>query len=140
MLIVAIQAIFFSGYLVAYVLFPKTSHRFVGYLEEEAYKTYTKLLGYIDEGKIKDRPAPQLAIDYWNMPAGATMRDMTVIIREDERDHAVVNHSMANSLVKLRHREVVYSEISIDDSMFETTPGTKMTEHGQVKAISKADL
>jgi ubiquinol oxidase len=136
LLIVGVQGIFMTAFLASYIFFPKTCHRFVGYLEEEAYKTYTKLLHHIDEGKIKDRPAPQLAIDYWNMPAGATMRDMTVIIREDEHDHAVVNHAMANMITKLRNRDMVYSEISIDDSVFETVPGTKNIDHGQVKAIS----
>jgi ubiquinol oxidase len=143
LLIVTVQGIFFTGFLSAYILFPKSCHRFVGYLEEEAFKTYTKLLQHIDEGKIKDRPAPQLAIEYWNMPAGSTMRDMTVIIREDENDHARVNHSMANMITKLRKRDMVYDDISIDDSVFETLPGTKIVEHGQVEAISlkpKADL
>lgn len=138
-LIVAIQAIFFSAYLFTYIFMPKTSHRFVGYLEEEAYKTYTKFLDYIDSGKIPDRPAPQIAIDYYNMPAGATMRDMVVVIREDERDHATVNHSMANAIVKLRSRDVVYSDISIDDTIFTTTPGTQKQD-GQVKALSKNSL
>jgi len=138
-LIMLVQGIFFTGFLASYIFFPKTCHRFVGYLEEEAYKTYTKLLHMIDEGKIKDQPAPQLAIDYWNMPANATMRDMAVIIREDERDHAMVNHSMANSISKLRHKTMVYGEISIDDSVFETVPGTTKKDHGQVVAITKKD-
>lgn len=103
-IIVVIQAMFFSVYLFTYMFMPKTSHRFVGYLEEEAYKTYTHFLKMVDEGKIKDRPAPQIAIDYYNMPINSTMRDMVVVIREDERDHATVNHTMANTIQKLRKR------------------------------------
>lgn len=106
LLIVTIQAVFFSGFLFSYIFAPKTCHRFVGYLEEEAYKTYTKLLKHMEEGKIKDRPAPQIAIDYYNMASDATMRDMAVIIREDERDHATVNHAMANMITQLRHKYV----------------------------------
>lgn len=136
-LIIAVQSIFFTGFLGAYVLFPKSCHRFVGYLEEEAFKTYTKLLQHIDEGKIKDRPAPKLAIDYWNMPEGSTMRDMTVIIREDENDHARVNHSMANMITSLRKRDIVYTDVTIDDSVFETVPGTQIVRGGTVEAISK---
>ena len=72
------------------------------------------------------------------MPANATMRDMTVIIREDEHDHAVVNHSMANMIEGLRKRDIVYAQISIDDSVFDPpAPGTAYIEHGQVEAVSK---
>lgn len=136
-LIISVQAIFFTGFLGAYILFPKSCHRFVGYLEEEAFKTYTHLLEFIDSGKIKDRPAPKLAIDYWNMPEGSTMRDMTVIIREDEADHARVNHSMANMITSLRKRDIVYTDVTIDDSVFETVPGTHIVPGGTVEAISK---
>lgn len=64
LLIIATQGVFFAIYLFMYTFFPKSSHRFVGYLEEEAYKTYTHMLHMIDAGKIKDRPAPQLASTY----------------------------------------------------------------------------
>lgn len=140
LLIVTVQALFFSGFLTAYIVAPKTCHRFVGYLEEEAYKTYTHMLNQIDGGKIKDRPAPQLALDYWGLPEGATMRDMTVVIREDEADHARVNHTMANTLVKLRKRDIVYDEINVDESFYHNLPGTKVDSRGQVKAISTSDL
>lgn len=74
------------------------------------------------------------------MPANATMRDMAVIIREDEHDHAVVNHSMANMIEGLRKRDIVYAQISIDDSVFDPlAPGTVLADHGQVEAVSKAD-
>lgn len=136
MLILVIQGLFFSGFLAAYCVAPKTCHRFVGYLEEEAYKTYTHLLNQIDSGKVEDRPAPQLALDYWGLPQGATMRDMTVIIREDEADHARVNHTMANTLVSLNRRDITYEEINVDDSFYYNLPGTKIDSEGQVKAIS----
>ena len=49
-LVTIAQGIFFNLYLVAYILFPKTCHRFVGYLEEEAVISYTTFLQEIDKG------------------------------------------------------------------------------------------
>ncbi len=45
------QGVFFNAYFLAYLLSPKTCHAFVGYLEEEAVKTYTHALkvGYLSE-------------------------------------------------------------------------------------------
>jgi hypothetical protein len=42
----------------------------VGYLEEEAVRTYTHLLHDLDAGKLpewKDAPAPDIARQYWKM-------------------------------------------------------------------------
>ena len=39
----------------------------IGYFEEEAVISYTEYLAEIDNGKILNRPAPQIAIDYWNL-------------------------------------------------------------------------
>jgi threonyl-tRNA synthetase len=38
------QGIFFNLYFITYLFAPKYSHRFVGYLEEEAVHTYTVLI------------------------------------------------------------------------------------------------
>lgn len=45
---------FFNAYFVAYVLSPKTCHSFVGYLEEEAVKTYTHVISDLDKGRLPD--------------------------------------------------------------------------------------
>ena len=50
--IAAGQLIFFNLYFVTYLLFPRYSHRFTGYLEEQAVHTYTILLKQLDEGKL----------------------------------------------------------------------------------------
>jgi hypothetical protein len=64
----------------AYLLSPRTVHRFVGYLEEEAVITYTRQIKDIEAGLIpewENMQAPQIAIDYWKMPEGhRTMRDL----------------------------------------------------------------
>ncbi|XP_071825829.1 uncharacterized protein [Apostichopus japonicus] len=87
--------IFFIGYLVS----PRMCHKFVGYLEEEAVKTYTKLLQDIDSGVLpqwKTMPAPDVAIGYWKLSPEATMRDMFRAIRADEAHHREVNHKLSS--------------------------------------------
>ena len=42
------QGVFFNFYFAAYLLSPRFCHRLVGYLEEEACKTYTACLQAID--------------------------------------------------------------------------------------------
>jgi ubiquinol oxidase len=91
-LVVAVQGVFLHAYLAAYLLSPATAHRMVGYLEEEAVHSYTEFLRDIDAGKIEDVPAPAIAIDYWRLPAGATLRDVVKVVRADEAHHRDVNH------------------------------------------------
>lgn len=79
-MVVCGQGIFFAAYTVFYVLTPRIAHRFVGYLEEEAVHTYTEMLRMVDEGKIKNVPAPAIAIKYWNMPEDATLRDVILVV------------------------------------------------------------
>jgi hypothetical protein len=46
------QLSFYNLYFFMYMFAPKFSHRFVGYLEEEAVHTYTKCLQSLDSGKL----------------------------------------------------------------------------------------
>lgn len=43
-------------------------------------------------------PAPQLAIDYWNMQPDAHLRDVIIQVRADEAGHRDRNHEMADKL------------------------------------------
>ena len=61
-----LQGIFFNFYFFAYIVSPVFCHRLVGYLEEQAVKTYTKVLEEIDnpDGALKEwrnTPAPEIA-------------------------------------------------------------------------------
>ena len=38
----------------AYVLSPKLCHAFIGYLEEEAVKTYTHVIADLDKGRLPE--------------------------------------------------------------------------------------
>lgn len=98
-MILGAQGVFFNGFFLSYLISPRTCHRFVGYLEEEAVITYTRAIADIDSGKIpewKELPAPDIAINYWQMKKGATMRDLLNYVRADEAKHREVNHTLAN--------------------------------------------
>ncbi|CAL9761830.1 unnamed protein product [Musa acuminata subsp. burmannicoides] len=91
-LVFAVQGVFFNAYFAAYLLSPKLAHRMVGYLEEEAIHSYTEFLKDLEAGKIENVPAPAIAIDYWRLPADATLKDVVTVIRADEAHHRDVNH------------------------------------------------
>jgi ubiquinol oxidase len=92
------QAIFYIGFFLLYLISARTAHRVVGYFEEEAVISYTLYLKEIDEGRSPNVAAPQLAIDYWKLPADATLRDVVLAVRADEAHHRDVNHGFASTL------------------------------------------
>ncbi|XP_010551732.1 PREDICTED: ubiquinol oxidase 1a, mitochondrial-like [Tarenaya hassleriana] len=91
-LVFTVQGVFFNAYFLGYLISPKFAHRMVGYLEEEAIHSYTEFLKELDKGNIENVPAPAIAIDYWRLPANATLRDVVLVIRADEAHHRDVNH------------------------------------------------
>ncbi len=97
-LIMAVQLIFYNCYFFLYLFAPRTAHRVVGYFEEEAVISYTQYLEEIDAGRHDNVAAPQIAIDYWNLPADATLRDVIIAVRADEAEHRDVNHSFVDEL------------------------------------------
>lgn len=97
-LVILAQVIFYIMYFVLYLVSSKTAHRVVGYLEEEAVHSYTQYLECIDEGKVENIAAPDIAIEYWRMPKDARLRDVVIAVRADEMNHREVNHCMANKI------------------------------------------
>lgn len=98
LLVITAQGVFFNAFFVFYILSPKTAHRFVGYLEEEAVISYTQHLNAIESGKVENVPAPAIAIDYWRLPKDATLKDVITVIRADEAHHRDVNHFASVSI------------------------------------------
>ena len=98
MIIMIAQFIFILMYLFIYLISQRTAHRIVGYFEEEAVISYTEYLKEIEEGKIENIRAPEIAINYWNLPLNSTLKDVVKVIRDDEAGHRDVNHSFANIL------------------------------------------
>ena len=97
-MIILSQALFWHFYLVLYIFFPACAHRMVGYFEEQAVISYTDYLKQIDNGRAKNIPAPKIAIEYYGLKKTATLRDVVLVVRQDERGHAKVNHEMADEV------------------------------------------
>ncbi len=97
-LILLTQGAFYNAFFVLYLISPRTAHRVVGYFEEEAVVSYTLYLEEIDAGKHENVPAPQVAIDYWKLAPDARLRDVVLVIRNDEAGHRDVNHGFADEL------------------------------------------
>jgi ubiquinol oxidase len=97
MLILAAQGIFFVSFFILYVVSGRTAHRLVGYFEEQAVYSYTEYLAEVDSGRLENVPAPEIAIDYWNLAANATLRDVIIAVRNDEAGHRDVNHEFADN-------------------------------------------
>jgi len=97
-LVILAQGVFMSFYLFMYIFFPKTSHRMIGYFEDEAVKSYTEYLDLVQKGKVMNIRAPQIAIDYYNLKKDARLSDLIISVRADEMHHADVNHSYADNL------------------------------------------
>ena len=98
LLIVLAQGIFYNLFFLLYLISPRTAHRLVGYLEEEAVHSYTEYLAGVDSGASANVAAPKIAIDYWQLAADARLREVIVAVRADEVHHRDVNHGFADGL------------------------------------------
>ena len=104
-LILLTQGAFYNAFFVLYLISPRTAHRVVGYIEEEAVVSYTHYLEEIDAGKHENVPAPQIAIDYWKLAPDARLRDVVLVIRNDEAGHRDVNHGFADELKRAKRED-----------------------------------
>ena len=111
MIIMIAQFIFILMYLFIYLISQRTAHRIVGYFEEEAVNSYTEYLKEIEEGKIENIKAPEIAINYWNLPLNSTLKDVVKVIRDDEAGHRDVNHSFANILNIKKSNNIIGEEV-----------------------------
>lgn len=85
--VMTVQFIFAPLYALVFVISPKTAHRIVGQLEEEAIHSYTEFLNDIEAGKIENIPAPEIAKAYWCLPPDAKLREVVIAVRADEAGH-----------------------------------------------------
>lgn len=90
---------FSAFYGLAYAISPKFCHSFVGYVEEEACATYTKIIKAIEgapEGSElaawRTEMAPDIGKSYWHLGENGTVLDLMYAIRADEAEHRDVNH------------------------------------------------
>lgn len=89
-------------FLTAYILSPNWCHRFVGYVEEEACHTYTKILDEMDKAPDgselsawKMMAAPKIARGYYHLGEHGTVHDVMKAVRADEAEHRDVNHAVS---------------------------------------------
>ncbi|KAL7005460.1 inducible alternative oxidase 2 [Cystobasidiomycetes sp. EMM_F5] len=97
--IFAAQGVFYNAFFLGYLISPKTAHRFVGSLEEEAVYTYTVAIQELEAGRLpewENLAAPRIALDYWRMKEDAKMLDLLYAVRADEAGHRFTNHTFAN--------------------------------------------
>lgn len=85
------------GFTMAYIISPRFCHRFVGYVEEEACSTYTKIIKAIETAEDgselaawKTQPPPQIAVAYWKLGKEGTVLDLMKAVRADEAEHRYV--------------------------------------------------
>jgi ubiquinol oxidase len=105
--VVAAQWVFYLFFFGLYLASPRTAHRVVGYFEEEAVVSYTHYLAEIDEGRSPNVAAPAIALKYWSLPTGATLRDVVEVVRADEAHHRDVNHGFADELAGIAAPKLV---------------------------------
>ncbi len=96
--VLSAQVIFGLFYLFMYVFFTKTAHRMIGYFEDEAVRSYTEYLEIVEASKVKNTPAPHIAINYYKLGSDAKLSDLIRRVRADEQHHSEKNHHYANSL------------------------------------------
>ena len=96
LLVLSAQGFFMAFYFFMYIFFPKTSHRMIGYFEDEAVKSYTEYLDQVENGSTLNINAPELAIEYYGLPKKAKLSDLIKCVRADEMHHSTVNHSYAD--------------------------------------------
>jgi len=98
LIIAIVQLLFYNAYFFLYLFAPRTAHRVVAYFEEEAVLSYTQYLEEIDAGRHENVPAPQIAIDYWQLKPEANLRDVVIVVRADEAEHRDVNHRFVDQI------------------------------------------
>ena len=97
LLVLSAQGFFMTFYFFMYIFFPKTSHRMIGYFEDEAVKSYTEYLDQVESGATLNINAPKLAIEYYGLSDKAKLSDLIRCVRADEMHHSGVNHNYADN-------------------------------------------
>jgi len=93
------QGVFMNVFFLSYLIAPRTCHRFVGYIEEQAVKTYTHMVEDINHGCLQEwgkGKATSEACQYWDLPEDATWREVVLAVRADETIHRDFNHYLAD--------------------------------------------
>ncbi|KAG1772293.1 AOX, alternative oxidase mitochondrial precursor [Suillus occidentalis] len=71
-LVLGAQGVYFNLFFLSYIISPRTCHRFVAYLEEEALDVYPEW---------SNMPAPEIAKEYWRLDPSAKLLDVMYAVR-----------------------------------------------------------
>lgn len=114
---------FGTFFLLAYIISPQYCHRFVGYVEEEACTTYTKIIKAIEEAPEgtdlaawKTAAAPDIAKAYWKLGEHGTVLDLVYAVRADEAEHRDVNH-LVSGLKEGQHNPLYDPQTKLDETL-----------------------
>lgn len=83
-------------YFTAYLITPKTCHRYQAYTCEWAVQEYTEAIDVAKQAGIDSVRPPQIALDYWSLSDEATLVDWMKCARADEAWWCHVNHTLAS--------------------------------------------
>ena len=72
----------------------------------------------VEQGRVENVKAPEIAINYWNLSPDARLIDVIKVVREDEAGHRDVNHNFVDDLDKKNNHhnktvEVKEKEVNI---------------------------
>lgn len=63
---------------------------------------YTRYLEMIEDCHVENIPALQMAIDNWNLPPDARLRELIIAVRAAEAGHRGKNHEYADDIASGR--------------------------------------
>ena len=75
-------------------------------IETKSLKVIENGFVEIDNGKIENTKAPEIAINYWNLPLNSKLKDVVQVIRDDEAGHRDVNHNFADILNEKKLKKI----------------------------------
>jgi hypothetical protein len=102
MIVIGAQMVMVPALFTVYAIHPPAMHRFVGYLEETACKTYVNVIHHVEtpgtdlHAAWHDMAAPELAKGYYRLPETAKWVDTLKCMMADETHHRDVNHTFAD--------------------------------------------
>lgn len=94
-------------------------------MEEEAHAAYTSFLHSVDKGEIDNKSAPPIAISYYNLSEGASIRDVILHVRSDEAAHREFNHHLAD---KYRSKDIDSKPVHMDPAAGRVSKASGSTE------------
>lgn len=101
-MVITAQMVMVPILITVYAIHPRSMHRFVGYLEETACKTYVNIIDHVETPGTHlniawyDLDAPDMAKGYYKLPENAKFVDCLKCMCADESHHRDVNHTFAD--------------------------------------------